>query len=139
MVRGGEVSAVMEERDDDDDLRLAHAALERWAKWASTVFVGIGWPRANLIARVIELGITGAAQAGGLGVTEADEFCEFIDRAIRRLDETERQVVTETYLAPGRPGYVVARRCGLTHGYYRNVLTRCRRRVGDMLAGARVV
>jgi DNA-directed RNA polymerase specialized sigma subunit len=117
------------------DQRAVHAALELWARWSYSVLSAIGWPRSNIIARMIELGIRGAAQSAGLRELEMDETCEKVDKAVRRLDETEREVIVRTYLGHADASQVVAQNCGLTYQYYRQVLSRARQRVGDYMAG----
>lgn len=120
-----------------DDSKEAHAALEAWARWANSALTGLGFSATNIIARLIELGALGASQAFGPVPVEIDQTCEVVDRAISRLDEVEREVIYRTYLhndaAP-----VTARKCGLTYGYYREVLKVARRRVGDYINGAKV-
>jgi DNA-directed RNA polymerase specialized sigma24 family protein len=59
-----------------------------------------------------------------------------VDRAIIRLDDTEREVIYATYLRDDA-AQVTAQRCGLTYGYYREVLAKARQRVGDFINGAK--
>jgi DNA-directed RNA polymerase specialized sigma24 family protein len=77
-------------------------------------------------------------QSGSFGPIplEIDRTCEVVDRAIMRLDDTEREVIYETYLREDA-AQVTARRCGLTYGYYREVLAKARQRVGDFINGAK--
>jgi DNA-directed RNA polymerase specialized sigma24 family protein len=67
---------------------------------------------------------------------EIDRTCEIVDRAILRLDTTEREVIYRTYLY-NDAAQVTAKKCGLTYGYYREVLARARQRIGDYINGAK--
>lgn len=132
------MSAVMTDdwrETDSEEMKSAHIALESWARWARTGLSGLGFPSISLIGKIIRLGIRGASQTTGAQIVEIDQLCEYVDRAILRLDDTEREVVYRTYLF-NDAAQVTARKCGLTYGYYRHVLARVRRRVGDFLAGA---
>lgn len=119
-----------------DESREAHAALEAWARWALSVFSGLGYARVNAIARLIEFGAMGASQSFGPIPVEIDRTCEVVDRAVARLDETQRKVIYFTYLH-NDAAQVTAQKCGLTYGYYREVLKDARRRVGDYINGAK--
>lgn len=110
-------------------------ALEAWGRWARSALSGIGWSPISLLARVIEYGVRGAAQSAGVRILEIDSMCELVDKAILRLDETQREVILRTYLTH-EPSQITAQKCGLTYGYYRNVLSKARMRIGDMLFGA---
>jgi hypothetical protein len=113
-------------------------ALEAWARWAKSAFTGIGWPTISLLGRIVKFGVRGAAQGFGAQVLEIDTMCELVDRAILRLDETEREVIVRTYLE-NHAAPVKAQRCRLTYQYYRNVLSRARQRIGDIIFGAGTV
>jgi hypothetical protein len=130
--------AVLAERRSNmrDESREAHAALEMWARWASSVFSGLGYGRVNIIARLIEFGPLGASGSFGPVPVEIDRTCEVVDRAVARLDSTEREVIYRTYLH-NDAAQVTAQKCGLTYGYYREVLATARRRVGDYINGAK--
>lgn len=118
-----------------EESREAHAALEMWARWAKSYLSGLGYSPANIIARLIEFGPLGAAGSFGPIPVEIDVTCEIVDRAILRLDDTEREVIYRTYLFDDA-AQVTAQKCGLTHRYYLDVLERAKARVGDYLAGA---
>lgn len=120
-----------------DDSKEAHIALEAWARWANSAFSGLGFSSTNILARVIELGVRGASQSSGPIPMERDEVCEIVDRAILRLDHTERQVIYLTYLK-NDAAQVTAQKCGLTYGYYREVLAKARQRVADYINGAKM-
>ncbi len=119
----------------DDGFSDVDSALEAWARWGRSVLAGIGWPAWTLLARVIEQGFTGAAQKGGR-VFEVDEAMERVERAVLRLSAIEKTVVTKHYLH-WQPPEVSAQFCKISHGYFRVVLNRARRRVRDYLEGAR--
>lgn len=128
----------MNERTEEVDIGPtvdADVALEAWARWARSALSGLGFPCINIIGKIVELGIRGAAQTTGIRLLEIDETCEIVDRAISRLDATERTVVIKTYLY-NDAAQVTAKNCGLTYGYYRSVLCRARRRVRDFIEGA---
>jgi hypothetical protein len=129
--------AVLVERRGNmrDESKEAHAALEMWARWASSYLSGLGFAKVNMVARFMEYG---PMRSGGFGPApvEIDRTCEVVDRAITRLDETEREVIYRTYLHDDA-AQVTARKCGLTYGYYREVLFKARQRVGDYINGAK--
>lgn len=117
-----------------DESREAHAALEMWARWAKSYLTGLGYSQVNMVQRFIEYGPLRSGTFGPAPV-EIDRTCEIVDRAISRLDETEREVIYCTYLRSDA-AQVTARKCGLTYGYYREVLAKARQRVGDYIIGA---
>jgi hypothetical protein len=121
-----------------DESREAHAALEMWARWAKSYLTGLGYSQVNIIAKSIEFGPLGASGSFGPVPVEIDATCEIVDRAISRLDKTERTVIYRTYLH-NEAAQVTAQKCGLTYGYYREVLKDARRRIGDYLSGAKNV
>jgi DNA-directed RNA polymerase specialized sigma24 family protein len=129
---------VIRAMDRTEEQRSVHAALELWARWALSLYAEVGWPRQSIIQKLLEYG-RGATYSGGSGQrrVEADERCEAVDKAILRLDETEREVIVRTYLGKADTAQITARACGLTYQYYRQVLSRARQRVGDFLAGSR--
>jgi hypothetical protein len=118
-----------------DESKEAHAALEMWARWASSYLSGLGYAKVNMVARFMEYGPMRSAGFGPAPV-EIDSTCEVVDRAITRLDETEREVIYRTYLHSDA-AQITARKCGLTYGYYREVLFKARQRVGDYINGAK--
>lgn len=130
------MAAVMAERKGNmrDESREAHAALEMWARWAKSYLSSLGYSSVNMVARFIEYGPLRSGNFGPAPV-ETDSICETVDRSISRLDPTEREVIYRTYLE-NDAAQVTARKCGLTYGYYREVLAKARQRVGDYLIGA---
>ncbi len=132
------MAAVIAQRGNmRDESKEAHAALEAWARWALSVFSGLGYARVNAIARLIEFGAMGASGSFGPSPVEIDRTCEIVDRAITRLDPVQRTVIYRTYLH-NDAAQVTAQKCGLTYGYYREVLKDARRRVGDYIEGAKI-
>lgn len=119
-----------------DESREAHAALEAWARWAKSYLSGLGFASTNIIARCMKFGALGSSGYFGPRPMEIDRTCEVVDRAILRLDETEKEVVYRTYLNDDA-AQVTAAKCGLTYGYYREVLAKARQRVGDYINGAK--
>lgn len=118
-----------------DESKEAHAALEMWARWAKSYLSGLGYSKVNMVARFMEYGPMRASGFGPAPV-EIDRTCEVTDKAIGRLDSTEREVIYVTYLRDDA-AQVAAQKCGLTYGYYREVLAKARQRVGDYINGAK--
>jgi hypothetical protein len=131
--------AVLAERRGNmrEESKEAHAALEAWARWAKSYLSGLGYSPVNIIAKCVEFGPLGASGSFGPVPVEIDQTCEIVDRAISRLDITERTVIYRTYLH-NDAAQVTAQKCGLTYGYYREVLKDARRRIGDYLSGAKI-
>ncbi len=117
-----------------------HAALERWARWVHDSLAGIGWPEKTLLARMIEYGALGAAQghSGSVIVVgtmiEYDELCAWVEAALMRLPEEERETVAHAYLRRGS-AEVHAKELGITRGTFDSRLSRARRSVKDYLDG----
>jgi hypothetical protein len=130
------MAAVLAEKRGNmrDDSKETHAALEAWARWAHSVFKGLGFPAVSIIAKLIELGVRGAAESFGPIPLEIDRTCEIVDEAIQILDPTQKEVIYRTYLV-NDAAIVTAAKCDLTYGYYREVLSTARRRVGDYISG----
>lgn len=117
------------------DFRSKHDVdymLEAWARWGKAALPG--WPPKTLLARVIECGFTGAAQSQP--IPEMDEAVQAVERAVLRLTEIERRVITKYYIA-WEPGEVSARECGVGFDSYRQILKRARGRVADYIEGLR--
>lgn len=110
------------------------AALEAWARWARSALSEIGWPHHTILARVIESGVTGAAQRGGHPV-ERDSICEAVERAMLRLPDKEKRVLVRWYMH-WEPLAVSAETMGITDNQFRVVLHRARRSVADYIEGA---
>jgi hypothetical protein len=132
------MAAVLAEKRGNmrEESREAHAALEAWARWAKSYLNGLGFSATNIIARCMEYGALGHSGSFGPIPMEIDRTCEVVDRAIGRLDKTERVVIYETYLR-NDAAQVTAQRCGLTYGYYREVLFKARQRIGDYIDGVK--
>jgi hypothetical protein len=129
------MAAVIAQRGNmRDESREAHAALEMWARWAKSYLSGLGYSATNMVARFMEYGPLRSGSFGPSPV-ETDSVCEVVDRAISRLDKTEREVIYRTYLKDDA-AQITAQKCGLTYGYYREVLAKARQRVGDYIIGA---
>lgn len=117
-----------------------NAALERWAHWVRNSLAGSGWPEKTLLARVIEYGALGAAQArqGSLvivGTTvEYDELCGWVECAVMRLAREEREAISRSYLG-WEPPEVSAKELGVSRGTFDSRLSRARRSVKDYLDG----
>lgn len=121
------------------DMALTDAALEAWARWARTALAGLCWPSWTLLARVIEMGVIGAAHRHGIGRSafEVDEVCEIVEKAVLRLKEIERKVLVRHYLH-WEPVSVSAKALHMSPGRFRTVLHRARRSVRDYLDGAQL-
>ncbi len=120
------MAAVMREREKLD----VDTMLEAWARWGKSALPG--WPPKTLLAKVIECGFTGAAQ--GAPLPEMDEAVQAVERAVLRLTEAERRVLTKHYVA-WEPGIASARELGITYDSFRQILKRARSRVADYLDG----
>ncbi|MGP1665205.1 MAG: hypothetical protein ACTS5I_04695 [Rhodanobacter sp.] len=119
-----------------DESKEAHAALEAWSRWAKSYLNGLGFATTSIIARCMKQGALGHSGYFGPVPMEIDRTCEVVDRAISRLDATERRVIYQTYLG-NDAAQITAQKCGLTYGYYREVLKDARRRIGDYINGAK--
>lgn len=119
-----------------------NAALERWARWVHDSLAGIGWPEKTLLARMIEYGALGAAQGHHRSVVivgtmvEYDEFCAWVEAALMRLPEEEREAVAHAYLRRGS-AEVHAKELGISRGTFDSRLSRARRSVKDYLDGCK--
>jgi hypothetical protein len=117
-----------------------HAALERWARWVHDSLAGVGWPEKTLLARVIEYGALGAAQGqyGSIVIIgtmiEFDEICAWVEAAMMRLPEDERDVVARAYLRYGS-AEIHAKELGISRGTFDSRLSRARRSIKDYLDG----
>lgn len=113
----------------------AEAALETWARWSKRTLSGLGYPAINIIARIVKYGLLGAAQQVGIKITESDEVAEIVERAVMRLQETEREVVYRHYLLPD-PDYISADLMGIDKRRFSEYLSDAKRSIADYLSGA---
>lgn len=105
--------------------------LEEWARWAREGAAQMGWPRATLLARVMEQGFSGAAQPGP--TPEMPEEVLRVERAVLALKDIERKVVRKHYLY-WQPVEVSARHCHMSANRFRVLLHRARTQVAKALA-----
>ncbi len=113
------------------------SALEAWARWASNALSGLGIASESIISRIVEYGVLGAAVNSGVRLTEVDEVCELVDKAVLGLEDKQKEVVIRHYMK-WEDTKVAAKACHLSYDRFRQVLSIARRRVSDFLEGARV-
>lgn len=124
----------------EPELADADSALEHWAAWAKSALSSMGWPPRTLLARIIECGVLGAAQAGsGIllvvgSMVEYDELCAWVEAGVMRLTLTERNVIVRAYMHFESPE-ASARELGMSDSNFRQTLYRARRSVRDYLDG----
>lgn len=117
---------------DDDKRGEVDAALEMWARWAHSAMSSLGWARMNIIGRIMKYGVRGAAQSAGLSSVEENKLCEFMDRSLMTLTESERRVVVRHYM---RHETQKASAKAIRMGYdsFRETLKRARRKLSKLL------
>lgn len=120
--------------DDKPDFAFADYALERWARKSANDLQSLGWPPITVLGRVIEFGISGAAQ-GGAKVMEIDEMFQATDRAVARLRPREKLVVRTHYSGAWRTDKESARKLGMNHTSFRQILLFARTKVQSYLEG----
>jgi hypothetical protein len=76
--------------------RFAHACLERWAKWTKEGAIR-AWPSATILARVILLGVDGAAARGMVSYDASPEVA-LTDYCVAKLSHKYRVVLKKYYL-----------------------------------------
>lgn len=118
----------------DPDTRLAHIRLEQWGKICADRWAP--WPRSTLLGKVIEFGLSGAAQAGRPVEAIPEEVAQ-TDGAVARLSVIDRRAVT-TYYTRSESVEVCARRCGMRVRQFQNVLKRARWRIAYFLQDERL-
>lgn len=119
---------------DKPSFAFADYALERWARKAAGDLTALGWPPVTLLGRIIEFGISGAAQPGAK-VLEIDELFQATDMAISRLSEQEKLVVCTHYAGTWKTEKVSAYKIGLSHDTFRKALQFARSKVQSYLEG----
>lgn len=113
------------------ELKLVHARLERWGKWAKTAGVR-AWPQVTLLGRIIEQGPVGAAIPTSAVRTALPEDIAEVDAAVARLGAIDKAVI-RTYYMEWAPVEVMARHRRMKVSTFHATLRRARWRVGDFL------
>lgn len=116
------------------DFAFADYALERWARKSANDLQPLSWPPITVLGRVIEFGISGAAQ-GGARVMEIDEVFQATDRAVARLRPRERLVVTTHYSGVWKTSKECARKTNMSPETFRLILHYARGKVQAYLEG----
>lgn len=113
----------------DADIAYADCRLDAWASWVKGGMSA--WPSMTMLGRVIEQGLSGAAQAGVPLVGMPDEVLA-TDRAVARLDVYERKVVIVYYLTYA-DSEIKAARCGVSRATFWRRVTRAQKRIYEYL------
>jgi DNA-directed RNA polymerase specialized sigma24 family protein len=108
--------------------------LDAWASWVRGRLSD--WPARTLLGRIIEQGVSGAAQETG-GAFMPDAILE-TDRAVARLDVLERRVLTEYYLTYASTE-IKAARCGISRATFFRRLQRAQMSTFRTLQGETVL
>ena len=111
----------------DSETRLVHTRLEQWGRWTKTSQQR-AWPTVTLLGRIIDQGVSGAAQ-GGKEPLLMPAHIEAVEIAILRLPARDREVVT-AYYTLWEPPEVVARKVRMSRRQLKDALHRSRLRVG---------
>src|SRR5579871_6320703 len=113
------------------ELKVTHARLERWGRWAKTAGVR-AWPQITLLGRIIEQGPAGACIPSSAVKTAIPDDISEVDAAFARLCEIDRRVI-RTYYLDWAPIEVMAKHRRMTVSNFKGVLKRARWRVRDYL------
>jgi DNA-directed RNA polymerase specialized sigma24 family protein len=97
----------------DADVAYADGRLDAWSSWVKGRRGA--WPVRTLLGRIIEQGVSGAAQETG-GAFMPDSILE-TDRAVAHLDRLERRVICEYYLTYAS-SEIKAARCGISRATF---------------------
>jgi hypothetical protein len=103
----------------DADVANADCRLDAWASWVRQNRGA--WPANTLLGRIIEQGISGAAQAGS--VENMPEHVAETDRAVAHIDRRLQQIVKIYYLMHAA-SEVKAARCGVSRATFWRLVTR---------------
>lgn len=110
----------------DPEVKLVHARLEQWARWARDQEAN-AWPTTTLLGRVIEQGTDGAGQQGRPPISIPDAVA-VTDAAVCSLGAIDREVI-KTYYLRWEPIEVMARRHQMRVRQFQNLLRRARWRI----------
>src|SRR5688572_23340017 len=97
----------------DPSIAYADERLDAWASWVKGRLNA--WPVRTLLGRIIEQGVSGAAQGTGSDFMP-DSILE-TDRAVAQLDALERRVIVEYYLSYAS-SEIKAARCGISRATF---------------------
>lgn len=114
----------------DAEVAYADVRLDAWASWVKGNRGA--WPSQTLLARIIEQGVSGAAQGGGTAYMP-DPVLE-TDRAVARIDVQLRRVLVEYYLVYSSSD-VKAAKIGVSRATFWRLVTRGQKSVARILNG----
>lgn len=114
------------------DLRLTHARLERWGRWAKSAGVR-AWPQVTLLGRIIEHGPVGACIPTSAAQSAIPKDIAEVDAAVARLCQIDKAVI-RTYYMEWAPIEVMAKHRRMKVSTFHATLRRARWRVNDYLA-----
>ena len=116
----------------DAETKLVHIRLEAWGNWNKGAEMK-PYPEITLLGRVIEQGISGAAQ-GARPCISMPEQVQVTEMAVLRCPAVDQQVLREYYIKYA-PVEIMARHCRMRIKQFQNVLKRARWRVGGYVVG----
>jgi hypothetical protein len=106
----------------DSESKVAHLRLEQWGRETRENLTG--YPPATLLGRLIEQGVTGAAQAGRPPTALSDSAAK-TDACVAKLCEIDRRVL-RFYYQTEIPVETLARKMSMRLRQAQNVLRRAR-------------
>jgi hypothetical protein len=109
----------------DPESKVVHIRLEHWGKLCADRWSP--WPHNTLLGKIIEYGLSGAAQAGKPMETIPEEVAE-TDAAVAKLNWTDKRAVS-VYYTRQEPVEACAKRCHMRIRQFQNVLRRARWRI----------
>jgi hypothetical protein len=115
----------------DVETKAVHLRLEAWARWSKTNPELREFPEVSLMKKMEEYGPEGVAAIMGRGPQASPtmpEAIEEIERAVSRLGEIDRKVLTAYYLT-WQPVEALSRKLKMREREFMNVLRRSRFRV----------
>ena len=115
----------------DGEMAYVDTRLSEWARWAKQGIDMLGYPRATMLARIIDQQITGAAQSGKPPVSMPDVIAE-VDLAVCKLSHLMRKVIVAHYLIYASSD-VKARSLDISRAHFWRLLGRAQRHVLEYL------
>lgn len=113
----------------DADIAYADCALDAWASWVRELLRG--YPAATLLGRIIDQGVSGAAQSGHV-LNGMPEQVLATDKAVAHLDVIEKHVVMVYYLTYA-DSEVKAEECGCSQRTFFRRVARAQKSVYRLL------
>jgi hypothetical protein len=115
----------------DAGTKAIHMRLEAWARWCKISPELREYPEVSMLGRVEEYGPEAVAAFMAGGATTPSTMpaeVEIVERAVTRLGDIDRKVLTKYYLT-WAPAEALARACRMREREFLNVLRRARFRV----------